>query len=203
MRPKNNPFATRELLKIDYFLTEDQWADVLKKLHNFDYRASVVGKHGSGKTTFLEGLAERFLQQDIQIIYLSSENSRLSFWQVLNKLLLVKVLIVDGFQTLGILSGYILFYSAKILDKGLLVSQHRPSVFPVLLDTVGTEETLFRILSEINIPLELDRSELLTKAKELFIQENANIREVLLKLYDYSAGINCEERIFRADSATN
>ena len=53
MTPKTNPFATRELLKIQYFLNAEEWRDILQKLYRVSYRASVVGPHGSGKTTFL------------------------------------------------------------------------------------------------------------------------------------------------------
>ncbi len=199
MKPKVNPFATRELLRINYYFTEEEWQCILVKLQILDYRVAVVGAHGSGKTTFLECLAERLRKKEFQVSYFTSENSKLFFWQILGKLFTSQIIIVDGFQILGRFSDRILTFIAMIIGSSLIVSQHQATSLPVLLTTNGSERTLIRIINEMRLSSDLDRTTILAQASELFIKENANIRKVLLGLYDYCAGIDCEERTLRAD----
>jgi hypothetical protein len=57
VKARDNPFAVERVLGIHYRPQDGTWDDLLARLTALDYRAAIVGGHGTGKSTLLDDLA--------------------------------------------------------------------------------------------------------------------------------------------------
>ncbi len=183
MRAGDNPFAVQKVLKIRYRLSEPAWERLLERLAALGYRAAIVGPHGRGKTTLLEDLAPRLeaLGFRIRSVTLhtgdrwpSREQRQLLFRHLSPR----DILCVDGAEQLGRISWLALLARSQ-LAGGLLITSHRPSLLPTLLECETTPELLAGIVRDLVGPAADG-----VPIQELFARHGGNVREVLREMYD-------------------
>ena len=192
MKPKDNPLATKFILRLDYYMSKQDWDLILGSLKSLSYRASVIGPNGSGKTTFLESLYSKLVANGFKVQYFTTENEPLRIVKILQVLSKTDVVIIDGFQSLTYWQRALMLTILPKVNKGLVFSAHKSFNYPVLMETKGEFKILDQILRELISYDLISKFDLITVAKQFFNEEQANIRSVLLRMYDYLSEIDCE-----------
>jgi len=166
---------------------------------SYDYRAQIIGCHGTGKTTFLIGFI-KFLERQDHIVNHFTLNDRQrfltrGFWEYHNYLMsqskygeLKKppIAVIDGYEQLSLDQKMWLRMACRKGRCGLLISTHSPAWrIPVLLHTKPTYKTLQHVIKHLfsEIPDIEPPDESLCRS--LFEQHHGNIRNVLFDLYDH------------------
>ncbi len=184
MRPKENPFNSTKVESIPYLLgNESSWQKVLDDLERLNFRACVTGPHGSGKTTFLEHLAEKLVQQGylVTALTLNLEQPMLSSEdkKALIDLTKNEIVLIDGAELLSIHQWQALRWRCR-KAKGLVITMHRKGRFKTLIrcsTSVPLLQTLInRLAPDENIPAE--------KVEDLFHRHKGNLRNALRELSD-------------------
>ena len=217
---KHNPFSTRKTTpgqvpffggNCDFdFLAENQIADKIvvseskfDHLYNdfvqFDYRAQIIGEHGTGKTTFLAHFIAHLNKNGHPVgqIALHDGQRKLprEFWKQQKSMAAhfkrgapkkTPVAIIDGYEQLSLLQKSWLRWFAFNNKLGLLVTTHtKKRHFPVLFQT----ETNFDILLLIVEHLFREQHDLTPPDRilclSLFERHRGNLRSVLFELYDH------------------
>jgi hypothetical protein len=181
MRAADNPFAVQKVLRIRYRLSGQTWEGLLERLAAMQFRAAIVGPHGRGKTTLLEDLAPRLEARGFRIrsvmLHTGDRHLRREQRQLLLRHLSPRdFLCVDGAEQLGRISWLALLARSQTAG-GLLITSHRPSLLPTLLDCETSPELLAGIVRDL-LGRESNGSE------ELFARHDGNLREALREMYD-------------------
>lgn len=180
-----NPFATDRVLALKYRLDECWWETYLASVVAPGFRGSVVGPHGSGKTTFMEGLATRLADTGVSVVWvrLSEEQPTLvaaGGGDVLRTGNPSTLLMVDGAEQLSWHEWWRVCRAARAF-RGLLVSTHRPGRLPTLHACATSSVLLGELVSALGVPLAEDELVLLHR------RYLGNLREALRELYDRAA----------------
>ena len=181
MRAADNPFAVGKVLAIRYRLYDQTWEELLERFAALRYRAAIVGPHGRGKTTLLEDLAPRLeaLGFRIRSVMLHTGNRYLNRDQrqtLVHDVGPRDLLCVDGAEQLG-RSAWASLVARSREAGGLLVTSHRPSLLPTLIDCETTPELLAGIVRDL-----LGRE--VEGTRQLFARHEGNIRAALREMYD-------------------
>jgi hypothetical protein len=189
VKARLNPFtADRILARVRYRPDGFTWHQLLARLEHLNYRAAIVGPHGTGKTTLLEDLAPHLESRGFhcRTITLRSDDRRLDARR-LRGLRPSDLLLLDGAEQLGPLAWQrVRFASRRARAGGLIVTSHVPGRLPTLLETRVSPATLRAILSDLlggeagDAPTDVDCATLLAR-------HHGNAREVLRFLYDRAA----------------
>ena len=77
MRPRDNPFSAERLDTLAYKCQPTFFEDLLERLALFNYRAAIVGPHGSGKSALLEALAPKLRGRgfDTSLLQVTAESA--------------------------------------------------------------------------------------------------------------------------------
>jgi len=186
-----NPFATRWVRPgaLPYIFAEGSSAmRVIEKLQQNCWRGSIVGPHGTGKSTLLVELARQLARahRDVEMITLHNGQRRLpaEFWYAI----VAKpqcVIVVDGFEQLGWWPRRRLIWSCRREGRGLLISVHHENAtagLPVIHRTCGD----LAIVQHL-VDLELPSHQGVIGADDVsrsFRSRDGNVREVMFDLYD-------------------
>ncbi len=188
--PASNPFSTRHIRPgaIPYFFPPGVGAATLvEQLRFAGWWGQIVGPHGTGKSTLLAALlpeAERAGKSPC-IITLHDGTRRLPSEAVLS---IRKcdgpdgLIVVDGYEQLGLRSRFWLKWQCTRRGIGLLVTAHTSAGFPDLYRTNVTSEQAERVVDHL-----LGGRECSTSADEitgLLAAHGGNLREALFALYD-------------------
>lgn len=174
MKARENPFATHRveaLLSFDPSWIDSTWEAILTDLKNLNYRAAIIGPHGSGKTTFIESLIPRLQSLGhVTRTYFFNEETHpgLKFSPDPDA-----ITIIDGAEQLT-------FGEWRLVKKSaarLIVTQHRSGRFPALLRTKSTPAMLHAFAKKLAPGLAID-------APLLYRKHKGNLREALLECYD-------------------
>ena len=146
-RARENPFASERVEDLLGFEPEwlgQTWPGLMERLRDLDYRAAVVGPHGSGKTTFLSGLKTRLEDQGKRVIsfFLNDDQRTLSDanWRVFVDVAEDKgevdgsMLLLDGAEQMS-WRDWREFHKIASAYSGLVITQHRSGKLPLLVKT--------------------------------------------------------------------
>lgn len=184
-----NPYRSRRVEELAFRLPAAQpdWSGVLARLHQCNFRAAVVGPHGSGKTTFLLQLAQRLESRGMVTHRLfrhrgDVENAWADWRRALQGMEQTAVVIADGYDTLTVRQRWELRRCLRPRG-GLLVTAHRRSALPTLLRTYTSPELLRQLVDELlqDQPGASRPSD--SQIRQLFKQTHGNLREALRRLY--------------------
>jgi len=170
---RENPFATRFTDSLPFVFEDGEtWDSIFRRFQLLRFKASVIGRKGSGKTTFLLQFAQ----------YLTGKGFRVRYVRVpsIPSPTAGEILIVDGFEQLGFISRILFKWKAR-RAKGLLLSCHENPPLPVLLHCSTTDMLLRRLVRSLTkdegyLPIE--------ESKSLLERSKGSIRDALRCLYD-------------------
>jgi len=187
MRARDNPFAADRVESIRYELPEGHAGRLLARLEGLRYRAAIVGPHGSGKTTLLEDLERPLVRLGFRVTYLRLDAAHRRFDPgCLSRLAATldaqDLVCLDGAEQLG-RAAWLVFRWRTRRAGGVLITSHRPGLFPTLIECTTSPELLDRIVRRLATPT----GDVRTPA-DLFARHHGNLREALRELYDVYAG---------------
>lgn len=178
---RNNPFATERverLLRYEPAWIGRSWGEILSNLDELKWRAAVVGPHGSGKTTFLDALADKLAGEELGVrrIFLNGVNRRFDHNLIPNSR---EVVLLDGAEQLSAWA-WLRFQRRMRSAKGVVITTHRSGRLPTLLNTAVTPAILRQCVERLDPRSGLTASQ----AEELLARHQGNVRHALLECYD-------------------
>jgi len=189
MKPRLNPFASHRIDNLAYRLAGNDWINILGKLNRLNYRAAVIGPHGSGKTTFLEELATKLSAggHHIHSVFINTNRP----WMTSKELKTLRqqaktkaIIFLDGADLLS----WVQWLHIRFLvqqAKGLIITEHRPIRLPTLIQCHPSVEILDDMIGELCGP---DGVQLRPFARTLFDRHRGNMHDVFRDLYMAVAG---------------
>ncbi len=193
LHSKPNPFSTRFVRpgaivyqRHDGRSLNDLVDDFFDRHHG---RASIIGPHGSGKSTLVAGLTEFFAERAEVFVYRLSTSDRnfARIWSDRQKWRPRNVVIVDGYEQFSVWSRWRLNVSVRRARASLLITAHHAfRGFPVLWETSIDEAIAIQLRDNLLEPY----PELLSLAdvedawREARKRFPPDLRETLMSLYD-------------------
>lgn len=187
-----NPFATRftrpgRIEPLDSMGHPVDTDALLARLRSLGGAAAIVGPHGSGKSTLLLHLASAIeaCGERAPRIRLRSVHDVPAAWGAIRQAANGGTACVDSWECLGLPTRYGLQVAAHMLGSGLLVTSHRTTGLPVLVQHVANSAVLRAIVR--GLPDHASwHGKLITTAdiEEAFVKHGGNLRESLYELYD-------------------
>ena len=153
--PRENPFATRAVRPGPISFVFDAGVDARSLIDRFigsGRRGQIVGPHGSGKSTLLARLADELQTRGIavKLVELYDGCRSMPEGAVARQ---GEVLMVDGYEQLGVVARSKLAFDVARRQAGLLVTSHRsvrwPVALPVLFSTQSSPELAERLAGEL------------------------------------------------------
>ena len=185
MKAHENPFNVQRIEKIRYNPLDTTIPQLLDKLEQLNYRAAIAGPEGSGKTTLLEDLKKYLKQKNINTINFFINDTNPCTSANINKLIESlngdEIVLLDGADLISPLKW--LIFKKKILKHaaGLIITTHKPSKLPVLIECRTTVALFKNIVKQlIGGEHSLDCADL----EQIYDSHNGNIRSALAQLYD-------------------
>ncbi len=188
-----NPFRTRRLEQLPFRSPRDggrfDWAAFLAEFQSpsMQERGSVVGPHGSGKTTFLVELKRRLKGQGRDVVMLFTNrggNGRvpLEWIRPLQTTAEQTLVIADGYDALAAFSR---FRVRRLLRPrgGLLVTAHRRCALPTVLETRTSPALAKALVEDLHDTSAESAPPVGESLEKLFWECNGNLREVFRNLY--------------------
>lgn len=188
MRARDNPFAVERVSRIRYRPLDTTFEQILTDLDGLNYRGAIVGPEGSGKTTLLEdlqvALEERGLRTRMVFVNDTQPMTDAACRQLLSELSPDEIVLLDGADVIARSAWRLLRHRTILHARGLVITAHRPSSFPTLIECRTTLDLFKRIAADLlppgrSIPPELPG--------HLFAEHQGNIRNCLRDLYDHIA----------------
>lgn len=188
LRAAENPFAIERVscLPFDFLdCSLESIDDAVEHMRRLKFRAGIVGRHGTGKTTLLKCLHRSCKTRGIksQLFLIPRDRSQQS--ESMSKMLAVgrqqTVLFVDGIERLSLARRW-RFYRQSTVASGLVITAHRHCFLPTLVHTSTSFELLVRLMTR------LDQTDprALAAAKVSLKKHQGNVRSALRELYDLS-----------------
>jgi hypothetical protein len=181
-----NPFSSRYVRPgaIPFLFPPGQSVEILLgRLERSDWRGEIVGPHGSGKSTLLAALADAIARSGRSTLLLELHQcQRRLDDERLRRAVEGQVVMVDGYEQLGLLARWRLRRGCRERRLGLVVTSHRRTGLPSLYRT-STDVALARRV--VDYLLEAQRQTI--EAHEIaaaMAQRRGDLREVLFDLYD-------------------
>ena len=190
LRARDNPFATEHVLRLRYQFREsgdDGWPALLNRLKSLNYRAAIVGSHGSGKTTLMEDLGLKLADQGFRIhsLFLNEQHRTypIGFLRRIRDGLTHKdIILFDGSEQLGPLNW--LRFRWQTRRAGVIITTHVPGRLPLLrlceTDPELLDDLVRRLCGHGLPPAKTD-------IRRLYDAHRGNLREALRELYDIAA----------------
>ena len=183
-----NPFSASRVRPgaMPYLFADGQDArQFVERLRNVNWWAAIIGPHGSGKSALLAALVPRIEQAPRQTLLVELHDGQRRMPLDLRRELQSDapgVLIVDGFEQLGILSRLRVKRTCRRRRWGLLVTAHESVGLTELCRTgvdLDAVERIVRRLQHGYPPLVTAED-----VAEPFSRHVGNVREMLFELYD-------------------
>ncbi len=195
---RSNPFSTRFVRPgaIPYFFEEGQSApEIVSRLADHRWRGEIIGPHGSGKSTLVWALLPEIAAAGREPLRYSFHDGRVTlpgFNRHELELHSQAVLILDGYEQLGIWHRLRVRRACRQTGCGLLVTAHAPVGLPELYRTRVTPESAMRVVSHLICQPMTSASKAVLAAA--LAARRGNLREALFDLYDSYERISPELR---------
>lgn len=187
---RDNPYRTEQLDALVFDPGDRSLEGILCRLKDLNYRAAIVGPHGTGKSTCL-----KFIARSLGAVGLEPVMRRVDggypmlrwgqIWGLAGELKSSQVMILDGADHLPWLKAWLLCLRTRRAG-GLIVTSHAPWHLPTLITTAGDVDLLRRLIDRLT-----GRAMDAHQAEALLMSHGGNIREALFELYDRAAeGLN-------------
>lgn len=194
MNAADNPFRTarvERLLAFDPGLVGTSWAEIEDRWETLGRRTCVTGRHGAGKTTFLDAFASRLAGRiEVRRLFFNDGKTRLD--ESDRRLLRdpeAAVLLVDGDRHLRT-SGRREIEAAAAKAAGFLSARHRPGGLAELIRLRPTPALAAALLARIAPDAQV--SDLAARLR----RKRGNLRELWLESYDRAARNDFEINTF-------
>jgi ATPase subunit of ABC transporter with duplicated ATPase domains len=186
MKARENPFKTDSVLGVRYRLRDRTWEELFERLKKLNYRAAIIGPHGTGKTTLLEEMEPRLAARGFRVIHLRLDRETRSFEQgFLRRLFTIlgerDVILFDGAEQMSRL-GWQLFKIRSKRAAGLVITSHRRGMLPTLMECATSSELLREIIREL-----LGGEARCEMTDKLHTKHGGNLRDALREMYDLYA----------------
>lgn len=206
---RNNPFRTTRVESTILFQPEwlaTSWKEILERFKSFRAtrtQCSVVGPHGTGKTTFFDGLKQHLEQQDSEVLRISlhrTVDGRCELPTIPSDVHPDTVILLDSAGVAGWrFSSPMSFQQRKqwrtqlkrIAHCQIVESRHRRNSVPVLLQTRSTVTMLETIIRRLDPDWQIPTSAI----EAIYRRHKGNIREALRECYDNRAA-DLQEGVF-------
>jgi hypothetical protein len=179
----SNPFSTgrlERLLAFDPTLVGDSWEAIERRWESLGRRACVIGRHGAGKTTFLDAFAARQTRPVVRLFFNDGHRRLSPGNRGTLRQLAGAVVLLDGDRHLPWRERRELA-RAVAPAHGVLRARHHRGRLPVLLSLRTDAELARRLLARIDPAagplLEPELPRLLRK-------HHGNLRELWLEAFD-------------------
>lgn len=185
--PTENPFSSRYVRPgaLPFLFPPGESVEtIVARFENAGRRGAIVGPHGSGKSTLVETLLPRLRDANREVrMYVLRDGERALRASFDTGLAAVDVLIIDGYEQLGLWGRLSLGRAVRRTGCGLLVTSHR---------SVRGATTLFAARSTAATTAALVEQLSATTGGfvepqvvvQLFNAHDGDVREVLFALYD-------------------
>jgi hypothetical protein len=178
-----NPFRVGRTDALEYVPVGEDWPDMLARLESLDYRAAIVGPHGSGKTTLIGSLIPRLEQRRFIIHHARLTESTAQLARDWRDAAMQAdhhtIIILDGAERLGAWSWRSLVRRAR-RAAGLIITTHRPMRLPTWVRTQTSADLLARLIRILDPRCTIDPG-------SLFCHTRGNLRHALRLCYDHHA----------------
>lgn len=187
MKPRDNPFSSHRLEALPFHFPDGlDWESFLGRCEAAKWRGAIVGPQGSGKTTLFDQLAPRlrdygFFPRLFRIHSDSPLAEKQAVIKQARELRNPEFLLLDGAEQFTT-REWLLLNSAANNAAGFLITVHRTSRLPMLLETRTTPALLSDLAAELTGE-RLHQAD----ASALFKRHLGNLRECLRALYDQYA----------------
>lgn len=184
MRARDNPFSVERIERLEYRLQPGaSWESLLNRLAGMQYRAAVVGDHGSGKTTFLRHLRDRLAEAGHRVhpLFLNQDSGTGAHRQAIESAAQAdqaSIVLLDGADHLSRFSWWRMNRIARRC-RGFIITSHQVGLLPTLLECRPSVGLLRELI------VELAGSD--GQAGSLYERHQANLREALREMYDLYA----------------
>lgn len=192
-RARENPFRSERVGELAYRLIGCTWDELWQRLESQQFRASIVGPHGSGKTTLQSQLADRLVYsgRNVEWVRLRSETTSAEKRAIISGLSSrdpQATLMVDGAEQLGDWHWRHFLHQSRVFG-GVIITTHFAGRLPLLLRTSTSVSLLEGIVHDLLTgepgAEAIDGDEL----ECLFARHRGDIRQCLRELYDHWANI--------------
>jgi hypothetical protein len=185
---QSNPFATRwtrpGAIQFD-FGGRSTIDGLVDRLAESDWRAAIVGAHGSGKSTLVATLLPAIESAGRRVTLVRLHDGQRRFCESpcrIDRLEPASLLVIDGYEQLGRLRRWRLAAQCRRIGCGLLVTSHHKCGLPVLFRTEPNLSLVQRLVERCLPPHE-DRIRS-SDIEHAWRRHGGNVREVLFELYD-------------------
>ncbi len=190
MRPADNPFSVSRQHELKYqFPKGDNWNLFMARLEQKGWKGALVGKKGTGKTTLLLEIREKLLERGFGVknLFLNCEKRKFNRDEL--KLITQStsendIILFDGSEQMAWWHWYYFLWKVR-KAKGLILTTHKPSKLPTILNT-STHFECYKAMVQQLIEKHPDLQYLTTSERlhHLFEKYNGNMRLALRALYD-------------------
>lgn len=184
MKASENPFRSEAVAKLRYRMPPQQLAALANQVVTQTRQCSIVGPHGTGKSTLLEDLQPHLTQHGLQIRhhYLNVQTSRQQRHATLKQIKQAnytpnQCTLLDGGEVLGPFQWRQLLQHIRQHNNHLITTLHRPRKLPILHKTQTDWATAQELIQQ------LTHHDLEHIAHTAFKQNQGNIREVFRACY--------------------
>lgn len=184
----SNPFATcwTNPQAMQYLAADRATpADLVRRLRDNGWRGQIVGPHGAGKSTLLAALCQVVQIGDRKWVQVNLHRRRTKEgWRAFRSTRLDKqtLLVVDGFEQLGILARKRISWQCQRRGAGLLVTAHQSVGLPMLVELQPCPTLALHVFRYLTRGVDTPVTE--GDVLHAFNACNGNIREMLMNLYD-------------------
>lgn len=187
MRARENPLRVERVHQLRHVPVGWTWQDLDARLRELEYRGAIVGPQGSGKTTLLNDLDAQLTRRGMGVIRIML--SDMHRWIPEPSLEACRrhpesFVFLDGAEQLP-RRRWRSFQREVSGSRGLIVTSHRPTDLPTLVECRTSPQLLERLLNELLTP-EIFAS-LGDLPGRLCRNYNGNLRSVIRSLYDHLA----------------
>ena len=185
MRARDNPFRSEKIERLGYRLEGTTWTELLARCERLNYRCAVVGRYGSGKTTFLEELEKQLQGARFRTRLIRLRMGRRVFVPtLLNRLTKGltrrEILLFDSAGQLNYAAWHWLRWNSRHA-RGLIITVHKPGRLPTLWECRTSSALLAELLAHL---LDCCPDQVRHLAANLCDKHDGNLREAFRECYD-------------------
>lgn len=194
-----NPFRSERTESLAFrFKAGWDWARLIEALAARNWRASIVGPHGSGKTTLFAELAQRLAgeRRSVQSIRFNDESNLVERWRSWFRLRTLDptiLILLDGAEQLSGWEWVLWKWQTQRLS-GLVITTHSPGRLPCAYRCETSEELLAELVGELDSTLAAGLG--IATTRKTYRECAGNLREALRRLYDQRNHVALAQQMF-------